>query len=231
MELKTLLAKNRSYRRFREDFAMERRTLVELVASTRSCPSGANRQPLKYFVVCTPEENARVFPHLGWAKWLPDWSGPAEGERPTGYIVILGDRRISHYFDYDAGIAAFTILLAATELGLGGCMVGWIDRGGLAATLSIPDHLEILLVVALGKPKETVVLEDIGDADDFAYWRDAAGTLHVPKRPLEELLVGLEPPVLAAVLDSALSNHAEGTTTGCASSTGETASGCGCSTS
>jgi nitroreductase len=171
---------------------LDEQTLAALVALTRLCPSGANRQPLKYLIACAPEENAGVFAHLGWAKWLPEWSGPVEGERPTGYIVILGDRQIASRFDYDAGIAAHSILLAATEQGLGGCMIAWIDREGLAETLNIPDRFEILLAVALGKPKETVVLDELDSSGDFTYWRDAEEVLHVPKRRLEELLVRFE---------------------------------------
>lgn len=189
MNFQNLLTRTRSYRRFYEDQPLDEETLTDLVALTRLCPSGANRQPLKYCVVCSPTENAAVFPHLGWAKWLRDWPGPADGERPTGYIVILGDPRISEHPDSDAAIAAYTILLGATAQGLGGSMIAWIDREGLAEVLQIPEPLRILLVVALGVPQETVVLEEAINPDDIAYWRDAAGVHHVPKRPLEELLV------------------------------------------
>lgn len=189
MTIQDLLAQTRSYRRFHEDFPLDEETLVDLVALTRLCPSGANRQPLKYRVVCSAEENAAIFPHLGWAKWLRDWPGPAEGERPTGYIVILGDPRISDHPDSDAAIAAYTILLGATARGLGGSMIAWLDREGIAEALAIPAPLRILMVVALGVPQETVVLEEARSPDDIAYWRDAAGVHHVPKRPLEELLV------------------------------------------
>lgn len=189
MNLQDLLTRTRSYRRFHEDQPVDEETLTELVALTRLCPSGANRQPLKYRVACSAEENAAVFSHLGWAKWLRDWPGPAEGERPTGYIVILGDPRISEHPESDAAIAAYTILLGATARGLGGCMIAWIDREGLAEVLEIPTPLRILLVVALGVPQETVVLEEALSPEDIAYWRDVAGVHHVPKRPLEEILV------------------------------------------
>jgi nitroreductase len=196
MNLNDLLTRTRSYRRFYEDRPLNEETLIDLVALTRLCPSGANRQPLKYYLSCSPEQNATIFPHLGWAKWLPDWHGPEEGERPAGYIAILGDTRIAERPDNDAAIAAYTILLGATAYGLGGCMIAWIDREGLAETLEIPSHLRLLLVVALGHPKETIVLENATSPSDIAYWRDATGVHHVPKRPLEELL--LEPELVGA---------------------------------
>jgi nitroreductase len=163
--------------------------LVDLVALTRLCPSAANRQPLKYLISWDRKRNATIFAHLRWAAALTDWPGAAEGERPAGYIVILGDRRITNNFYCDHGIAAQSILLAAVERGLGGCMIASIDRDGLTRKLGLPSHFEILLVLALGKPAETVVLEHNQSPDQRPYWRDAAGVHHVPKRALEDLLV------------------------------------------
>ena len=175
---------------------MDERTLVGLIALTRLCPSSANRQPLKYWPVTSAEKNARLFPYLRWAGALKDWPGPAEGERPTGYIVILGDTDIFSRFGVDPGIVAQSMLLAAVEQGLGGCMIGSIDREGLRREFGIPERFTIELVVALGCPKETVVLdemapEDTGSLGAIDYWRDDNGVHHVPKRPLHELLVDL----------------------------------------
>jgi nitroreductase len=192
MKVQELLKRNRSYRRFHQDQALDESTLRELVEVTRLCPSAANRQPLKYVISWTPERNARIFRLVRWAAALTDWPGPAEGERPAAYIVILGDTRIATNFYCDHGIVAQSMLLAAAEQGLGGCMIGSIDRPKLRQTLGIPDHLEILLVLALGKPSETVVLEMDKAPDDIPYWRDAQGVHHVPKRSLDEVLVELE---------------------------------------
>lgn len=171
---------------------MDEATLRGLVELTRFCPSGANRQSLKYHLAWTPEENATIFQHLGWAKWLADWDGPAEGERPAGYIVILGDTELSEHFDCDAAIAAHTILLGATELGLGGCMIAWIDHEAIVQTFGISERYQVLMVVALGCPKESIVLDEATDPHDIAYWRDADGIHHVPKRPLGDLLVDFD---------------------------------------
>jgi nitroreductase len=189
MTLQELLLRNRSYRRFHQEPLTEA-TLVALLGLTRLCPSAANRQPLRYLLAWRPEQNAKIFPHLRWAAALAPWPGPAEGERPTGYIVILGDSRIWRRWDWDCGIVGQTILLGATERGLGGCMIASIDQAGLRATLGVPEHLELLLVVALGRPSETVVLED-GSPDARPYWRDADSVHHVPKRLLSELRLEL----------------------------------------
>jgi nitroreductase len=187
--LKDLIFKNRSYRRFQQDVPVDIETLRQLVELARLSASGANRQPLKYVLSCAPETNDLIFPHTRWAGYLKDWSGPEEGERPAAYIVLLGDTEVSKAFGCDHGIAAQSIMLGATERGLGGCMLGALDKDGLRQALDIPEQYEILLALALGKPKETVVLEDTGTDGDIKYYRDADDVHHVPKRPLDELIV------------------------------------------
>jgi nitroreductase len=187
--IRDLVLQNRSYRRFHQDVAVDRNTLLELVDLARLSASSANRQPLKYLLSFDSARNALIFPTLSWAAYLKDWNGPAEGERPSAYIIILGDTSITSSFSCDHGIAAQSIMLGATERGLGGCMITSIQRERLRPALRIPEHLEILLAIALGTPAETVLLEPMGSDGDFKYWRDAEGRHHVPKRPLEELVV------------------------------------------
>lgn len=188
--IKDLILKNRSYRRFHEEEAVELDTLRSLVDLARLSASAANRQPLKYILSCDPKRNVLIFPHLAWAGYLKDWDGPQEGERPSAYIIILGDKEISRSFGCDHGIAAQSILLGAVERGLGGCIIGSIRREKLRQALQIPDRYEILLVLALGKPKEKVVIETLGPDGDIRYWRDKEGVHHVPKRSLDEIIIG-----------------------------------------
>lgn len=187
--LRDLILKNRSYRRFYEEVAVGLDTLRELVDLARLSASAGNIQPLKYILSRSPQKNALIFPHLDWAGYLKDWPGPCEGERPSAYIVILGDREVNQSFGCDQGIAAQSILLGATEKGLGGCMIGSIQSEGLREALKIPQRYDILLALALGKPKETVVLETVGPTGDIKYWRDGEGIHHVPKRPLDDIIV------------------------------------------
>ena len=188
--IRDLVLKNRSYRRFYQDEVIERQTLRDLVDLARCSASGANQQPLKYLLSCTPERNAQVFATLGWAGSLPDWPGPSEGERPSAYIIILLDTEISKNAGVDHGIAAQSILLGAVDRGLGGCMLASARRDELRNALDIPERYEILLVIALGKPKEKVVLEVLGPSGDVRYWRDEEQVHHVPKRHLDDIIVG-----------------------------------------
>jgi nitroreductase len=187
--LRDLVVRNRSYRRFDESHRVERETLLELVDLARQTASAANRQPLKYVLSADPQTNARIFPCLGWAAYLKEWPGPAPGERPSAYIVVLVDEAVSKEWWCDDGIAAQTILLGATARGLGGCMIGALRHERLRGVLRVPDHLRVRLVIALGKPAERVVIEPVPPSGDIRYWRDGAGVHHVPKRSLEEVVL------------------------------------------
>lgn len=188
--IEDLVRRSRSYRRFHENKSIDKETLQGLINLARLSPSSANLQPLKYIISNTPEKNSLVFPCLAWAGYLKDWPGPQEGERPSAYIIILGDTEITKNFVCDYGIAAQSILLGATEKGLNGCIIGSVQKEKLRDSLNIPERYEILLVIVLGVRKETVVIEEVRDGD-IKYWRDEKGVHHVPKRSLTEIILDL----------------------------------------
>jgi len=186
-----LIRRNRSVRRFDEAQEAGMDTLRGLVELARLSASAANLQPLKYFLSADRKTNALIFPCLSWAGYLTDWPGPAEGERPAAYIVVLGDTGISKTFGCDHAIAAQSIMLGASERGLGGCMIASIKRDSLRAALNIPERFEILLVLALGRPVEEVVITEVppdGNIGNIRYWRDERGVHYVPKRRIEDIV-------------------------------------------
>lgn len=189
MDLLTLVRQCRSYRQFDETYPIDRKTLWDLVTLAQYSPTGANLQPIKFWLSNSPKMNEMIFPQLAWAGALEDWDGPEEGERPSAYIIILCDTEIRKHSGVDHGIAAQSIMLGASERGLGGCMIGSIKREILRKTLNIPEQFEILLVLAFGKPVEIVVTEPLGIDDDISYYRDEDDIHHVPKRSLEELII------------------------------------------
>ncbi len=187
--IKELILKTRSFRRFYEDVPVEYETLKAFVGLARNSASAANLQPLKYVLSWDRKKNAVIFSHLAWAAYLKDWPGPDEGERPAAYIIILKDKGICESIDCDHGIAAQSIMLGATDKGLGGCIIGAVRRKRLHKALALQPTYEILLVLAIGKPKETVEIEPLGPDQDIRYWRDRDGIHHVPKRALEDIIV------------------------------------------
>ena len=184
-----LARNNRSYRRFDESFLIDRSTLIELIELARLSASGQNKQPLKYFLSHDEKLNDQIFPSLAWAGYLKEWPGPEKGERPSAYIIVLLDHQIADNYFCDDGIAMQNILLGAVEKGLGGCIIRSVSKARLSAVLHLPDHLEIIDVVALGKPIERVVITPVPEGGDIRYFRDAERVHHVPKRSLDELIV------------------------------------------
>lgn len=184
-----LIKRSRSFRRFDPTVKVDRQTLTALVDLARHSPSARNLQPLRFILVCDPPRVAEVFSTLKWATLLRHWGGPTEGERPPAYIIIVGDMRLTDNFAYDAGIAAQSMRLGAADRGLGGCILASIDRRKIREIFDIPACYEVLLVLAIGKPAETVVLDPLPPDGCTAYWRDSRGVHHVPKRPLEELIL------------------------------------------
>lgn len=185
MSISELVRKARSIRRYDESTPVSREQLIRLVDCVRVAPCGGNMQKLRYRIVSDRDECGRIFPHIKWAAALKDWDGPAEGERPTGYIAVLSKADPAA----DVGIAGAVIQLAAADAGLGTCMLGAIDRAAIASELHIPEELSIKLLIAVGVPAERVVIEEASNGDDLAYYRTADGVHHVPKLKLEDVLI------------------------------------------
>ena len=190
LPIKELITRNRSYRRFRQSERITGDTLKGLVNLARLSPSSSNLQPLKYVITHDEAGCAAIFPHLTWAGHLKDWPGPAEGERPAAYITIVLDHQLDKSVNCDHGIAAQSIMLGAVEQGMGGCMLTSVNRKRLMGVLKLTERYEILMVLALGKPAERVVLETVGADGGIKYWRDEQDVHHVPKRALEVLILG-----------------------------------------
>jgi nitroreductase len=187
--LKDLVLKNRSYRRFDNSVAIPMTTLEELVALARVCPSAANKQPLRFILSTSRKDNDAIFDCLKWAAYLKDWDGPLPAERPSAYIVMLNTAKDWDFAKYDLGITAQTMLLGAVEKGLGGCMLGAIDREKLRAHFSLDQEIEISLVLALGKPVEDVRIVELPADGSIRYYRDEAGVHYVPKRSQADVVL------------------------------------------
>lgn len=187
--LKDLVFKNRSYRRFDQSKPISKDDLLGFIDLARNSASGRNLQTLKYFISNESDLNSAIFPSLSWAGYFKNWAGPVDGERPSAYIVMLEDTLIGHNLVHDQGIAAQTIMLAATEKGYGGCMIYSINRNDLATVLNLPIYFEIGLVLALGVPIEQIVLDNLQAKGDIKYWRDENQVHHVPKRELKDIVI------------------------------------------
>lgn len=190
--MQEIVARTRTFRRFVQKEPISMTILHDLIDLARLGGSARNCQPWQYIIVNTPDECSKIFPFLGWAGYLKDWKGPEEGERPSAYIVCLLNRNWLKGSDreaqFDLGIASQNLLLGAMEKRIGGCRIGAFNPQ-IRSLFELPEHLEISLVIALGKPRETVIIQESKDEEDIQYWRDEQSVHHVPKRTLKDCLV------------------------------------------
>lgn len=191
-EFKELVKRNRSFRGYDESYRFTKEQLEDYVDTTRYTASSVNMQPLKYFIAYEKEMVDTIQKMTKWARALPDLNLPYVGKRPTGFIVVCQDINISlntERFMKDVGIVAQTILLQATEEGLGGCMIGNFKKEEVMETLKLDDKLVPLLIIALGKPDEEIVITEIPESGSTNYYRDKEDVHYVPKRSLGDILI------------------------------------------
>lgn len=190
--IKDLIKKNRSVRGYDNSRDVTIEELREMVDCARLSASSVNMQPLKYILVNTADGKARVLKQVSFAAKLSTLKLPHRGSEPMAYIVICQDEHISKSetgFLRDVGIAAQSITLAATELGLGACMLGYFSPDKLRQALDLSENLKPLLVISLGKSVEDIRIVDIEEGESTDYYRDEAGIHYVPKRKLDDVII------------------------------------------
>lgn len=193
--IKDLIKKNRSVRGYDNSRDVTIEELREMVDCARLSASSVNMQPLKYILVNTVDGKARVLKQVSFAAKLSTLKLPHRGSEPMAYIVICQDEQISKSetgFLRDVGIAAQSITLAATELGLGACILGYFSSKEMANALKLTENLRPLLVIALGKSIEDIRIVEIEECESTDYYRDENGVHYVPKRKLNDVIIEWE---------------------------------------
>ena len=190
--LKDLVTKSRSYRGYNENRKVTKEELLELVECARLCPSSVNAQPFCYYLAWESEDVAKIQALTNWARALPQMKLPHPGKCPTAFIVILQDTTIGESlarYQKDVGIVAQTMLLAATEMGLGGCMIGNYNAQKVKDALALDEKYAPMLIVAIGEPAEEIVLKEVEPGESMAYYRDENDVHYVPKRKLKDIVI------------------------------------------
>ncbi|MFI3324934.1 MAG: nitroreductase family protein [Clostridia bacterium] len=189
---KDLVKANRSYRGYDESRFITLEELTDMVDHARLSPSSVNAQPFQYYLANEKEEVAKIQKLTKWAKALPNDTLPHKGMCPTAFIIIYQDMsngESTQRYQKDVGIVAQTILLAAAEKGLGGCMIGNYSPNEVKKNIDLPDNLMPMLIIAIGKPSEEIVLTEIEKGESIKYYRDENDVHYVPKRKLEDIIL------------------------------------------
>ena len=192
MEILNLIRDARSVRRYNEAKKVSVEELENIAAAARIVPSTANMQRLR-LVLINDDRCKRVFDELSFARALkPKWDGPAEGERPSAYIIIMTDKELDTNLAIDIGIAAEAMMLAAKENGLGCCMFRSFNVDRLSEILGKEPYGPVR-VMSFGEPAESVIIKDVEkreNTDDLRYYRDGEDRHCVPKISLDTFIIG-----------------------------------------
>lgn len=183
--LNKLLRRNRSYRGYDTSFEVRADQLRRIIETATLCPSARNQQVLRFRPVLRNESD-KVLKHIRLGGALPELHLPFPGTEPQAFIVICSTVEESKYVDIDLGIVAQTMLLQATELGLGGICIGAFDHAEIKEVLNLP--YEPVLVIAFGRPAEHIELVECSEGDSLTYYRKD-GIHYVPKIRVDDLII------------------------------------------
>ncbi len=187
MALESLMEKNRSYRGYKKDFEVKREMLERIVAVNTKIASAKNQQVLRFKLVTQETGSDIIVQNMKLGGLLPELHLPFEGTEPNAFIIICSTIPENKFVDIDLGIAAQSMLLKATEMGLNGIMIGAFNKAKITEAFNLP--FEPLLILAIGKGNEKIKLQLIDQGEKLAYYRDEKGVQYVPKIRWEQLLI------------------------------------------
>jgi nitroreductase len=187
MNIEEAIYKRRTIRRFKQD-PISIEILKKLIDYARVAPMARNVQGLEFVIVENSEIREKLFKLIKFAGSLPEEQRtPESGREPTAYIIVLVNTEIKpSFFDFDVGAAVENILLGAVKYGIGSCWMANIKVRKIKALFEVPDQYQVKHVISLGYPDEESFMEPYEDS--FKYWKNPDGTMHVPKRDLDDVI-------------------------------------------
>ena len=183
--LDSLLKKNRSWRGYDQSHIVTEQELTQIVVATTLVASGMNKQRLRYRLI-TKDDAGKVLPHITLGAALPGEHLPHKGKEPNAFIIVCATEAENKIIDIDLGIAAQSMLLKATEMGLGGIFILNFRADAIMDALGLPSRP--LAVIAIGKPAERIFLLPVEAGADLNYYRKD-GVHYVPKLKVEDLII------------------------------------------
>lgn len=164
MKVKDAIESRRSIRKFLEKEIPDS-VVLQLIESACLAPSAYNAQPWRFVIIKSKEQKELL-------KQNNIFKQPFVYKAPV-IIVCLADadvfpkERFENTFSNaseiggqvgavrDISIASQNLVLQATELGLGTCYIGLVDREKLKEIFKIPKDFALPFVIILGYPAES----------------------------------------------------------------------------
>jgi nitroreductase len=151
---------------------------MRILEAARLAPSACNKQPWRFAVIRDADSRRRIVEEGFLPGINMDWALDAPVHIAVGMETSFITHRLGPSIsgvDYpwvDIGIAGEHLVLAATELGLGTCWIGWIKPRAVARIVGWPRSVKPVVVIAVGYPRD----------------RDAMVLPDARRKPLDELV-------------------------------------------
>jgi nitroreductase len=167
MNIHELVKARKSCRSYRQS-PVPREQVITCLEAARLAPSACNSQPWRFLAVDDPQKlpvlaravRAEVLHMNLFSDQVPVFIVVVE--EPANLSSRLGElAKNQSYASIDIGLAVENLCLAATDLGLGTCIIGWYDEAAVRHLLGIPRRNRIRLIIALGYPLVDKVEEKI----------------------------------------------------------------------
>jgi len=130
--------------------------LMQILEAARLAPSACNQQPWRFAVVRDLDLRRRIVEE----GFLPGIKMTWAIDAPVHVVIGMERSFITHriaasvsgvnYPWVDIGIAEEHLVLAATELGLGTCWIGWIKPRVVAKIVGWPASIKPVVVITVG---------------------------------------------------------------------------------
>ena len=174
MSFKDLALKRQSYRKFLEK-PVEKEKLEQIVEIAHYAPSACNSQPWKMHVVCEPEmvkDLSACLRDFGMNQFTK--------EVPAFIVVSEVDAKLAvgsklkydnnHFVKYDVGQLIAYITLAAEDLGLSTCILGWLNNKKIASLLNFEENELANVVIAVGYSEAPTRQKVRKEIDSITCW-------------------------------------------------------------
>ncbi|UCD04567.1 MAG: nitroreductase family protein [Candidatus Woesearchaeota archaeon] len=155
MKVKEAIEKRRSIRAY-TDRTIDKETINELLQAARLGPSAYNAQPWKFMIINQKETISKLKENN---VFVQDFVYTA----PLIIICCVSDEYPERAKEYvntgklsfgDMGLSSQNLVLRATELGIGSCYIGLLDRAKIKTILDIPQNYDVTYAIVLGYPAE-----------------------------------------------------------------------------
>ena len=141
----SVLRKRKSVRSYVSDPVTDE-ALLTILEGARLAPSAGNIQPWHFIIIKDNAIRGKIAKGCRYGKFL--------SESPVVIIACGNKQASSHWYAIDTAIALEHLVLGATALGLGTCWIGMFNEQEIHTLVNLPEHFEIIALLALGYPRE-----------------------------------------------------------------------------